>query len=140
MSQSIGFDYNTIYAPSAPFIPIAIDGYDSAKPPIIVQAFVDSGADGTMLPEDVLRAVGAEYQDTVRLRGAAGEVQQLDQYTVRIQIERETIHAVSAVAAAAGSEALIGRDVLNHLVVTLNGPAGVTEVQANLAPPASVPP
>lgn len=129
MSRSIAFDYNPSYAPSAPFIPIAIDGYDPAKPPIIVSAFVDSGADGTMLPKDILRAVGAEYEDTVRLRGAAGGVQRLDRYTVRIQIESETVHAVSAVATASGSEALIGRDVLNHLAVTLNGPAGVTEMQ-----------
>jgi len=129
MSRSIAFDYNGAYAPSAPFIPIAVDGYDPAEPPIIVLAFVDSGADGTMLPKDILHAVGAEYEDTVRLRGFAGDVQRLDRYTVRIQIEREIVHAVSAVATAAGSEALIGRDVLNHLVVTLNGPAGVTEMQ-----------
>ncbi len=71
-----------------------------ARPPTRVPAFVDSGADGTMLPEDILRAVGAEYEDTVRLRGAAGGVQQLDRYTVRIQIEHEIVHAVSAVATA----------------------------------------
>lgn len=129
MSRSSTFDYSTAYTPSAPFIPIAIDGYEPTKPSVIVLAFVDSGADGTMLPEDILRAVGAEYEDTVRLRGAAGGVQQLDRYTVRIQIEHEIVHAVSAVATASGSEALIGRDVLNYLVVTMNGPAGVTEVQ-----------
>jgi hypothetical protein len=27
-----------------------------------------------------------------------------------------------------GNEAILGRDVLNHLVVTLNGLAGVTEI------------
>ena len=129
MSRIASFDYSSAYAPPAPFLPIAVDGYDGAKPPVMLSAFVDSGADGTMLPLDVLRAVGAEYEDTVRLRGTAGGVQQLDRYTVRIQLASETIHAVSAVATAEGSEALIGRDVLNALVVTLNGLAGVTEVQ-----------
>lgn len=122
-------DYNPSYHPSAPFLPIAIDGYDVTMPPVIVSAFVDSGADGTMLPLDVLRAVGAEYADTIRLHGTAGGVQRLDRYTVRIQIESEIVHAISAVATAEGSEPLIGRDVLNHLTVTLNGPASVTEVQ-----------
>ncbi|MEZ4658967.1 MAG: hypothetical protein R2911_15485 [Caldilineaceae bacterium] len=81
------------------------------------------------MPLDIVRAVNAEYVDTVRLRGTAGGVQQLDRYTVRIQVESATIHAISAVATAAGSEALIGRDVLNHLVITLDGPAGVSEVR-----------
>ena len=129
MSRLLSFDYNDVYELSAPVIPIAVDGYDASKPPIIVPAFVDSGSDGTLLPKDILDAVGAEYEDTVRLRGVTGGVQQLDRYTVRIFVEREIIHAISAVATTAGSEALIGRDVLNRLVVTLNGPAGATEMQ-----------
>lgn len=129
MTRVFSFDYNSAYDPSAPFIPIAIDGYDPVKPPVIVSAFVDSGADGTMLPHDILAAVGAEYADTVRLRGTAGGVQQLDRYTVRIAIDSQIAHAISAVAIASGSEPLIGRDVLNQLIVTLNGLAEVTEVQ-----------
>ena len=129
MNRSIPYDYNSTYSPAAPFLPIAVDGYDPAKPPVIVLAFVDTGADGTMLPEDILRAVGAEYEDTVQMRGVAGGMQRLDRYTVRIQIESQVVHAVSAVATVAGGEALIGRDVLNHLVMTLNGPAEVAELQ-----------
>ncbi len=129
MSRLLSFDYDDLYEPPAPVIPIAVDGYDASKPPIIVPAFVDSGSDGTLLPKDILDAVGAEYEDTVRLRGVAGGVQRLDRYTVRISVGREAVHAVSALATAAGSEALIGRDVINHLVVTLNGPAGATELQ-----------
>ncbi len=129
MNHSISYDYNSAYAPPAPFLPIAVDGYDPDKLPVILPAFVDTGADGTLLPEDILRSVGAEYEDTVRMLGVAGGVQQLDRYTVRIQIDDQIVHAVSAVATAAGSEALIGRDVLNHLIVTLNGPADMVELQ-----------
>lgn len=129
MNHSIAYDYDPAYAPPAPFLPIAVDGYDPAKAPAILPAFVDTGADGTLLPEDILHTVGAEYVDTVRMADVAGGIQRLDRYTVRVQIDGEIVHAVSAVATAAGSEALIGRDVLNHLVVTLNGPAGVVELQ-----------
>lgn len=129
MSRVLSFAYDSSYVPPAPFIPITIDGYFSNRSPVTVLAFADSGADGTMLPHDILIAVEAEYEDTVLLRGTAGGVQRLDRYTVRIRIEEKTIDSVSAVATAAGSEPLIGRDVLNHLVVTLNGSAGYTEVQ-----------
>lgn len=128
MNRVLTFDYESSYIPSAPFLPITIDGYDPDKAEITVTAFVDTGADGTMLPRPLLLAVGAEYEDTVRLRGTTGAAQRVDRYTVRIRIGEVTIHGVSAVAIAAGSEPLIGRDVLNHLVITLNGNVGVTEV------------
>lgn len=129
MSNIFSFDYNTSYDPSAPFLPITVDGYDSTKSPITVLAFVDSGADGTMIPHDLLKAVGANYEDTVHLHGTAGGTRQLDRYVVRLRIESETIHAISALATAEGSEPLIGRDVLNQLVITLNGLAGITEIE-----------
>lgn len=132
MNASIDFDYQSTHQPAAPFLPIAVDGYDATKPPVIVYAFLDTGADGTMLPLDILLAVGAEYENTVQMRGIAGDVQLLDRYTVRIQIENEIVHAISAVATTVGSEALLGRDVLNHLILTLNGPAQVIELQVAL--------
>ena len=129
MSRVLSFAYDKSYDPSAPFISITVDGYAPNRSTVTVLAFADSGADGTMLPNDILMAVGAEYEDTVLLRGTAGGMQRLDRYTVRIRIGEDTIHSISAAATANGSEPLLGRDILNQLVVTLNGIAGITEVQ-----------
>lgn len=129
MNHVISFDYNNSYDPSAPFITITVDGHDPSGSPMTISAFVDSGADGTMLPINVLQSVGAEYEDSVWLVGTAGGRQRLDSYTVSIYVENEAAHAISAVAMPVGSEPLIGRDVLNQLVVTLHGIAEVTEVQ-----------
>lgn len=128
MSQILTFEYNSNYYPSAPFVDIVVDGYDLDKSPVQISAFVDSGADGTMLPYDVLQAIGAEYEDTVLLRGIGGGTQRLDRYTVRIHIGSHAVQSVSAVAMRADSESIVGRDVLNSLIVTLNGLAWVTEV------------
>ena len=128
MTRILTFDYDRAYYPAAPHIEITVDGYDSEHEPVTLFAFADSGADGTMLPRDILEAVGAEYADTVVLRGTAGGVQQLDRYTVRIRIADEAVHGIEAAATAAGGEPILGRDVLNTFVVTLNGPANVTEI------------
>ncbi len=128
MSRVLSVDYDLDYDPVAPFLPITIDGYDPDLQPITVSAFVDTGADGTLLPKPLLTAVGAEYADTVVVRGSIEGTQRLDRYTVRIRLGSATIHAVSVVAMPANSEPLIGRDVLNHLVLTLNGPAQSTEL------------
>ena len=129
MSRVYSFDYNTTYDPPAPFMPITVDGHNPTRSPVTVTAFVDSGADGTMLPIDILQAVGAQYEASLWLRGTTGSRQRVDSYTISIHIETETVHAISAVAMPTGSEPLIGRDVLNQLVVTLHGIAGVTELQ-----------
>ena len=50
------------------------------------------------------------------------------QYVVDLHLGEHHIHAVEVAALPAGDENILGRDVLNHLVVTLNGLVGVTEV------------
>ncbi|MEM7117822.1 MAG: retropepsin-like aspartic protease [Chloroflexota bacterium] len=128
MTQSLTFEYNRLYSPSAPHVEVAIDGYDERYQPVALFAFVDSGADGTMLPIDILKSVGAEYADTVIMRGVAGGVQRLDRYTIRLRIGNQTVHSIEAVALDRGSEPILGRDVLNTLSLLLNGPANVTEL------------
>lgn len=123
------FDYDQSYSPSAPTIPITVDGNNPNHETITALAFVDSGADGTMIPIDLLEAVGAEYVNQIWLRGTAGGRQRLDTYSVTIHVETESAYGINAVATPVGSEPLIGRDVLNQLILTLNGIAEVTEVQ-----------
>ncbi|MEM7115068.1 MAG: hypothetical protein AAF614_21700 [Chloroflexota bacterium] len=65
------FNYDTACIPSAPFIEIETNGYDERQGTLTVLAFVDSGADGAMIPINLLPAVGAEYEDTQILLGTA---------------------------------------------------------------------
>jgi hypothetical protein len=50
MSRVLSFDYDASYVPPVPFLPVTVDGYDPEKAPVTISAFVDSGADGTLLP------------------------------------------------------------------------------------------
>lgn len=65
------------------------------------------------------------------MRGVTGTRKRVGIYTVSIQISTHIIHTVHAVASDTGTEAILGRDVLNYLIVTLDGPAGVTEINFN---------
>lgn len=121
------FQYDESYHPAFPVVEAQIDGYNVHGRQTI-NALLDSGADGTMIPSDVLQAVGAKYEDTVQMYGTAGGVQKVDRYTIAIQIGAHWVQAVHAVAVAPGNEAVLGRDVLNELAVLLNGPAHMTEI------------
>ncbi|NIP41809.1 MAG: hypothetical protein GWN00_08000 [Aliifodinibius sp.] len=126
MSQLLTFQYDENISPAVPVVEIELDGYGNAAP-IRLTAIVDSGADCTMIPHDLLEAIDATYQDSMRMRGVVGDFQLVDRFLVRVTIGNYVIPAIYAISHE--DEALIGRDVLNELWVTLNGPAYVIEIQ-----------
>ena len=65
------------------------------------------------------------------MRGTAGGRVEVDLYLVAIQLGAELVYGLHVVSIPSTKEAIIGRDVLNQLIVTLNGPAGVTEVHVD---------
>ncbi len=125
----LDYPYDETYYPAMPVLAVTIDGY-AGQPLQPVTALVDSGADGTMIPIDVLEAASALYEDTVNMRGVFGPSEPIDRYTVGIQLGPFSIHGIHALALPAGEISILGRDVLNHLSVTLNGPAHTTQVDA----------
>ena len=61
------------------------------------------------------------------MRGVTGVAQMVDLYAVTIELGSQIVPAIWAIATL-DNEVILGRDVLNQLVITLNGPAEVTEV------------
>jgi hypothetical protein len=62
------------------------------------------------------------------LRGTAQQRIQVDQYWVWLRIGGHIPLYIQAVGDTQGEEAILGRDVLNQLIVTLNGLASVVEI------------
>ncbi len=125
----LDFPYDEAYFPAMPVVEVGVDGY-AGRSRRTVSALIDSGADGTMFPVDVLEAVDASYEDTVQMRGVLGSTEQVDRYTVAIYLGPLILHGVNAVAIPSGGESVLGRDILNYLSLTLNGPANMTEIDA----------
>lgn len=88
---------------------------------------VDSGADATAIPVQHLMRIGALPTERRWLRGVTGERRLVELYQVYLQIGGFGQY-VLAVGDTYSDEATIGRDVLNHYVVTLDGPASVVEI------------
>lgn len=122
------YAYSQQYTPSAPVIEIEVTapGIRRAKEKIV--ALVDSGSDGTIIPVNILERVSARCVGDARMVGVIGGSIVVDVYLATLIIGTHTMSAVRVVAAMDGAEAIIGRNVLNRLVVTLNGLAGVTEI------------
>jgi len=119
------FLYDTRYIPSASIITMRI----SARSELELTALDDSGADATMIPINFLHQVGAKYVRTQRMRGITGSSKRVNLYSATLQISSHRLSSIHVVGSTSGTEVILGRDVLNHLIVTLNGLAGVTEIE-----------
>ncbi|MBE2202471.1 MAG: aspartyl protease family protein [Anaerolinea sp.] len=124
-------DYDgDVYDPAAPIVEIVVSHTSPGGLAETLSALVDSGADATMLPINILTRVGARFLETRQMRGVTGHRLVVDTYLVTIRLGPHTLHGIQSVAMREGIEAVVGRDVLNQLEVVLNGPANVVEIVA----------
>jgi len=118
------FPYSRQFEPPAPVAEITV----SAEGETTLEVVIDTGADASMLPISVLRAVSARFIDKHRVIPVFGRAYSVDLYAVNIQLAGFHIPAVEVIALNGDDDPLIGRDVLNHLIVTLDGIGSMTEV------------
>ncbi|MCX6044961.1 MAG: hypothetical protein NT075_07595 [Chloroflexi bacterium] len=115
------YEYDFTYAgPALPIIDITVLSLRNNSS-IMRRALVDSGADATILTLRDLNYLKARKVDTMQMRGISGFSQSVDIYTVSLQIGFFKLPKVYAVADRQNGETIVGRDVLNQFIVTLNG-------------------
>jgi predicted aspartyl protease len=114
----VRFAYDTELDPPAPVIPVRVSG-PTGETAMMLPMLVDTGADCTLLPVPIVRLLGLPQVDTVRIVGV-GEVALRATRHVAV-IEIGPLRLVAKIAAFV-DEAVLGRDVLNQAVVTLDGP------------------
>jgi hypothetical protein len=120
----ISFPYSSDYFPPAPVAKVIL----RAQSEISTVALLDSGADGTMIPHALLLRIGSEFARTFKMTGVTGRTERVELYFVEIQIGDLKIPGIKAVSTQFNNEVILGRDVLNHLIITLDGIAGTTEI------------
>ena len=92
-----------------------------------LDAIIDTGADGTLVPQSLIDAVHAPLVDQVKVRSHWGEARLVNLYTLDVGIDGVTLPAVEVVGDQ-GQEIILGRNVLNHLRLLLDGPKEQTEL------------
>lgn len=127
MTAVYTYNYNSDYYPAMPVVELSL-GLPLSEATLEVRAIVDSGVDATMIPIRTLQQVGARRSRKALMRGVTGIGVLVDLYAVAVQLGPYRQGFIEVVGVANNDEAIIGRDILNHLAVTLNGPALVVEV------------
>jgi len=120
--------YDDIYHPPMPALEIQL-GYPGETPSLDhLTAIVDTGADGTLVPQSLIDEIRAPFVDDVQIRSHWGEWRNMLLFTVDIGIGRLRLPAVEVVGDDQGTEIVLGRNVLNHLKLLLDGPGGQVKV------------
>ncbi len=114
------------YFPAIPSLPIRLGYPEESLSLGPLDAILDTGADGTLIPQVLLDELGAPLVDQIWVRSQWGESRQAGLYTIDLSISDIRLPAIEVVGVP-GSEIILGRDVLNRLRLLLDGLAGETK-------------
>jgi predicted aspartyl protease len=111
--------FDDSYEPPAPVLPVRVGGLEDHDPAAMLRMLVDTGADCTLIPLKIAKSLRLPMVDKVSIQGVGGKTQQASVHAARVRVGKLR---VLARVVALGDEALLGRDVLNRMVVQLDGP------------------
>ncbi len=126
--MAISFEYDLTYpGPTFPIARVMIAGRNGTT--VTHAAFLDTGADATVIPFSILKQVNARRLDRAFARNMDGSRYEIMLYAVKVTIGSYPIDGIEAIANDKTSEIILSRDALNQLVVTLNGLAETTYIE-----------
>ncbi len=123
-------EYDTDYAfgPALPMVEVAVSSVGDAADNGMSLALVDSGADATMVPVTILTQVGADKVGRAQMRWGSHDSRAYDVYLVALKVGPFQIRGARVLADEFSDEIILGRNVLNQMIVTLNGLANIVEI------------
>ena len=125
----VTFEYDTQYnGPSIPVVEMTLTNPVTEKQVTVDGVLVDSGADGTIVSLEFLKQIQARRVDTVNMRPMRGPVYRVDVYEVELRIDSFRVPKAQVVADPQNEGMILGRNVLNQFIVTLNGLASMVEI------------
>jgi hypothetical protein len=122
------FLYDSDFSPPAPVLEITVHHPKTAGLETGVCAQLDPGSDISVLPELAADAIGLQRDGELEVEGYDGLVARVPLCVVTLEIAGEVLPPMSVVVMPR-SHAILGRDVLNHFILTLNGKDLTFELQ-----------
>lgn len=115
--------YSREYDPPAPVIEVTV------KPPkgkgVRVKALIDSGADISVFPRELLRELKLVPGSLVKVQGYDGSIEEIYSYFIEVDFKGIVKDIVEAVP---GEHMLLGRNFLRLVNVTLRGKENELEI------------
>ena len=122
------YEYDQTYEPAMPIAPIWVMSPVTGRTVGPFSVLIDSGSDGTLVPVDILEQGGAFSIVSGRLTWLWQESRHVNMYVVRLILGPYRLPGVRVAGVPGGTDFILGRNVLNQISLTLNGPAESVEI------------
>jgi len=122
------FPFNQSLSPPMPVLDVTLQNDLAGLSVGPMEALIDTGADGTVVPVTYLREIRAPVVGRARLHYHLG-VHDVVLHIADVQIGDLVLPGLIIVADREGQELILGRDVLNRFRLLIDGPDQVTQVQ-----------
>ena len=128
MPLEIQFNYDKSLDPPAPFVSVELrsPAFPTDPNPVQIKALIDSGADGSLIPQALIMKLDLRKVDDVGVGDYNAErkedFKKEPLYSVHLTLPPLKPVQTEVTALKYESYAIIGRDVINHWLLTLNGP------------------
>ena len=113
--------YNEEEQPPAPFLNVVVNHPGDTAQAVHIQAKIDTGADISAVPTTLITQLGLPIASKITVEGYDGLATTVSTYSVLIEVAQAHFR-IQEVISIPESYVLLGRDVLNHFYIHLNGP------------------
>jgi hypothetical protein len=120
--------------PPIPILKISLSVPGEGAQTDLSPALIDTGSDFTLVPEKWLQDIDAPRSRPARVRGLWSAYQEVTLFLVDIQLEIgvlpgvEVVRVMKSEGLFENEEIVLGRNVLNLLILLLEGPAQQTSI------------
>lgn len=115
------WSYNLDVDPPAPFIEIVLRHPTNPEQTTYLQAKIDTGADISAIPADLLAQIPLPTASKIIVEGYDGVSATVFSYSTHLEIAGTRFENWEVIEIP-DSYGLLGRDLLNHFYIQLNGP------------------
>jgi predicted aspartyl protease len=124
------YPYDIVYEPPFPAGPVVLRNSEEGLRTEKVQALLDTGSDGSLVPIAYLEEILAPPMTDTHIRSHWGEWRPAQLFEVDLELGSLKLPGIFVVGDEQGTEIVLGRNVLNKLRVLLDGPAGQTDIRS----------
>lgn len=127
------FPYNTAFIPPAPALTAEVRNAQTGQTQTVLAKF-DTAADGSIIPDDLVKSLELVAFDEILAIAFDGGLQRCPSYLIDVSLAGRTFTDLEVVSAPL-PYLLLGRDVLNELVVVFHGPSLQFEIHESTREP-----
>jgi predicted aspartyl protease len=125
----IRYRYQTQIIPPAPFVLITVRNPQTGDSRVGVAAQLDTAADRTVVPDEIIRELALPRTGTVTVVGIGGSVSTMALHRAELTMPGASTSTIEVAVSAGEPWILVGRDILNGLRIVLDGPQLLLEIE-----------